>query len=231
MPTYAPPPLSSELGEAKIVPVADELAPHGGMGGSGVSGHGSEIIADHAQPAAATGEPLLVAFNPTGELLDLGMTLDVGDTLQNLLGRVGDGLDGLPLVGGVLESVVDTLSTTTGTLLSASSPATSLLGLSDGHEDAAGTGIGSPGHISFAFGTPSEPSALTTAAGGYTGYGISLNLGRQASDFGNDAGIEGSPAASGLDLLDHLPGVDHGSSSDALHLDQSLLRTASDVLA
>lgn len=231
MPAYAPTPLSSELGEAKTVPFADALA-HNEGGAGGGSGSAGELRADHASLASATSEQLFVAFNPAGEALDLGMTLDLSDTLQNLLGRVSDGLDGLPLVGGLLDGVVDTLATTTGDLLSTLTPATSLRGVEDGHDDAAGAGIGSPGHISSASGAPSDSPALMNESGGYTNYGISLNIGSSDSGSASDAAVDGALAASGLDstAFDHLPGVDH-SSSDALHLDQTVLRTASDILA
>jgi hypothetical protein len=221
MPSYVPTPLSSELGEAKTVPVSDELAHDAGAAGGGASGH--------ADVAPAAGAALFVAFSPAGESLDLGLSTDLGYTVENLLGRAADGLGGLPVVGGLLEDVGDTLAATTGNLLSTLSPVTSLLGLGGGHDD--GTGIGSPGQISFAFGTPSEPTALMTEAGGYTGYGISLNLGSQDSHSGGDAGIEGTATLGGLDAFDHLSGMDHSSSSDVLHLDQAVLRTASDLLA
>jgi hypothetical protein len=69
-------------------------------------------------------------------------------------------------------------------------------------------------------------------SGGYTNYGIALSLG--GPDAGTSAG-EGhvdSNLTGGLDAwaLDHLPGVDHGTS-DALHIDQAVMRTASDILA
>ena len=226
MPAYAPTPLSSELGEAKIAPIADGFAQGGSAAGGGSVGH--PMSADDASLTSEASDGAFVAFSASGEPLDLGLSLDMNDSAQGLLG-ISDVLSSLPLVGGLLGNLGDTLANATDQLLPAMSPATSLIGLGGGHE---GAGVGSPGQINFSFGTPSDSAALVSESGGYTNYGIALSLG------GSDAGTSASEApvdsdlASGLDAwaFNHLPGVDH-STSDALHIDQAVMRTASDILA
>jgi hypothetical protein len=226
MPAYAPTPLSSELGEAKIVPAADGFAHGGGAAGGGASGH--PMSADDASLATEPSDGAFVAFNTSGEPLDLGLSLDMNDTAQGLLGGISDVLSSLPLVGGLLGNLGDPLTNATDHLLPALGPVTSLIGLDGGHGD----GVGSPGHINFSFGAPSDSPALVNDSGGYTNYGIALNLG------GSDAGTSASEApvdsdlTSGLDAwaFNHIPGADQ-DSSDALHIDQAVMRTASDILA
>jgi hypothetical protein len=227
LPAYAPTPLSSELGEAKIAPIADGFAHGGAAGGGGASG-GHPMSADDASLTSEASDGAFVAFNSSGELLDLGLSLDMNDTAQGL-GGISDVLSSLPLVGGLLGNLGDSLADATDHLLPVLSPATSLISLDGGHE---GAGVASPGQIDFSFGAPSGSPALVSDSGGYTNYGIALSLG--GSDAGTSAG-EGhvdSDLTGGLDAwaLDHLPGVDHGTS-DALHIDQAVMRTASDILA
>jgi hypothetical protein len=226
MPAYAPTPLSSELGEAKIAPIADGVA-HGGAAGGGGSGH--PMSADDASPTPEASDGAFVAFNTSGELLDLGLSHDMNDTAQGLLSGLSDVLSSLPLVGGLLGNLDDTLVHATDHLLPALSPATSLIGLDGGHE---GAGVGSPGQINFSFGAPSDSPTLVSDSNGYTNYGIALSLG------GSDAGTSTSETpvdtdlTSGLDAwaFNQIPGADH-DSSDALHIDQAVMRTASDILA
>ncbi len=223
MPEYASTQLSTELGAAKIAPATDTLTPDVGVGGGG--GHGF-ATADASADAAAPGEPLLVAFNPAGEMLDLGLNFDLSDTAHNLLGGLADGLGSLPLVGGLLEDVGHTLAGTAGGLLSSLEPVVSLVGIDSGSAPASSLDLGSPGMLSFD-GAPAAHHELATPGGGYTTYGIALNIG--GSDPGH-AAIDDALTTSGLDSLafDHF---DHGASSDALHLDQAVLKTASDILA
>ena len=226
MPAYAPTPLSSELGEAKIEPIADGVA-HGGAAGGGGSGH--PMSADDASLTSEASDGAFVAFSASGEPLDLGLSLDLNDTAQGLLGGIPDALSSLPLVGGLLGNLGDTLANSADHLLPALSPATSLIGLDGGHE---GAGVGSPGHINFSFGAPSDSLALVSDSGGYTNYGIALSLGgADTSASAGEAPVD-SDLTSGLDAwaFNHLPGADH-STSDALHIDQALMRTASDILA
>lgn len=227
LPAYAPTPLSSELAEAKIAPIDDGFAHGGGAAGGGASGH--PMAADGASLASVAGDGAFVAFNTSGELLDLGLGHDMNDTAQGLLGGISDVLSSLPVVGGLLGNLGDTLADATDHLLPALTPATSLIGLDGGHE---GAGVGSPGHINFSFGAPSDSPTLVSDSGGYTNYGIALSLG------GSDAGTSASEAPVDSDLtsglgawaFNHLPGADH-STSDALHIDQAVMRTASDILA
>ena len=186
------------------------------------------MSADDASLASEASDGAFVAFNPSGELLDLGLSLDMNDTAQGLLGGVSDVLSSLPLIGSLLGNLGDTLASS----LPALSPATSLIGLDGGHDDAQGAGVGSPGQINFSFGAPSDSPALVSDSGGYTNYGIALSFS------GSDAGASASEGSadgdltSGLDAwaLNHLAGIDH-STSDALHIDQAVMRTASDILA
>ena len=229
LPAYAPTPLSSELGDAKIEPVADGVA-HGGSAAGGGTFGGHPVPADDVSLTSAASDGAFVAFNTSGEPLDLGLSLDMNAAAQGLLSGISEVLSTLPLVGGLLGNLGDSLTDAAGNLLPVLSPATSLIGLDGGHE---GTGVGSPGHINFSSGAPSDFPTLVSDSGGYTDYGIALSLGG-----GSDAGTSPSEApvdsdfASGLDAwaFNHLPGVDH-STSDALHLDQAVMRTASDILA
>lgn len=222
LPSYAPTQLSGELGEAKITAGADEVGNgHGAGGGGGGAGYGADgASASEGSVDAGVhlslGDAPFLAFAQDGQPLDLGLHLDP----SGLLGNVADSLGGLPLVGGLLEDVGNTLASTTGNLLS-------LVGHSYGND------VGTPGQLSFGGGEMSpQPHELATPSG-YTTYGIALNLG--ASDVASVSG-EAAVHADGLDmgvldsLVDHLPGG-HLAPSDALHLDQSLLRTASDILA
>jgi hypothetical protein len=230
LPAYAPTPLSSELGEAKIAPSADGFA-HGGSAGGGAFG-GHPMSGDDASLASAASDGGLVAFNASGELLDLGLSLHMNDTAQGLLDGISDVLSSLPLVGALLGNLGDTLTNAADHLLPVLSPATSLVGLEGSHDVAQGAGIGSPGHIDFSFGTPSDSPALVSDSGGYTNYGIAVSLG------GSDAGTSATEPPVDSDLtgglgawaFNHLPGVDH-STSDALHIDQAVMSTASDILA
>ena len=226
LPAYAATPLSSELGEAKIAPIADGFAHGGGAVGGGGFGH--PMSADDASLASEASDGAFVAFNPSGELLDLGLSLDMNDTAQGLLGGVSDVLSSLPLIGSLLGNLGDTLASS----LPALSPATSLIGLDGGHDDAQGAGVGSPGQINFSFGAPSDSPALVSDSGGYTNYGIALSFGGSDAGASPSEGSADSDLTSGLDAwaLNHLAGIDH-STSDALHIDQAVMRTASDILA
>ena len=230
LPSYAPTQLSSELGEAKITAGADELAHGQGTGGGG--GGGADSHADVAQsegtldagPHLSIGDGPFLAFAHDGQPLDLGLHLDP----SGLLGDVADRLGGLPLVGGLLEDVGNTLTSTTGNLLS-------LVGLSGGDAGAHsyGNDVGTPGLLAFADSADPAPSHELATLSGYTTYGIALNLG--ASDLtpasGGPVHTDGLNASLLDSLTDHLPGGHLSVPSDALHLDQSLLRTASDILA
>ena len=230
MPSYMSTQLSSELGAAKITTDTDEVG-HG-QGGGWVGGADS-----HADAASASdgtidtgshlplGDGPFLAFAHDGAPLDLGLHLDP----SGLLGDVVDGLGSLPLVGGPLEDVGNTLASTTGNLLS-------LVGLSGGGAGALsyGNDVGTPGQIAFADSVDPVAAHELATPSGYTTYGIALNLGPSVASpaSGEAAAHADSLDASGLDNQEgHLTGNDLDTSSDALHLDQSLLRIASDVLA
>ena len=208
LPSYVPTQIASELGEAKTTAGADEVAHGQGTGGGGVD--------SHAAPAS-------------DDIADAGVHLSLGAAPFLMFGDVADGLGSLPLVGGPLEDVGNTLASTTSNLLS-------LVGVfgGDSGTHSYGNDVGMPGQLSF--GGSAEPASAHELAtpSGYTTYGIALNLGSSdvSPNSGEAAAQAGSLDASVLDnQADHLPGSHLDMSSDALHLDQSLLRTASDILA
>ncbi len=182
------------------------------------------------------GEVQFGAFNLAGDALDLGLHIDLGDAAHTLLGGLADGLGNLPLIGGLPEDAGSTPASTTGNLLSTLGPVVSLAGIDGDPSGAHASDVGSPGQLNFAdSSSPAASHELATPSGGYTNYGIALNLG--ASDIAHgsaEAAVHADAlSVSALDSLptDHLPGGDLNVPSDALHLDQSLLRTASDILA
>jgi len=220
--------LSSELAEAKIAPDSDVLS-QGGAAGSGEShGGGSVSVSEGATDASghiSLGAPDLAAFNLAGTTF--------GDTGHILFGDLADSLSNLPLIGGLLGDTGNIFGSTLGSLVSSVEPAISLV---EGAPSSHAFDFGSPGQLSFADDPPSAASQeLATPSGGYTEYGIALNLG--ASDIAHSSG-EAALHADGLGVgvldnvpTDHLPGGDFNIPSDALHLDHSVLRTASDILA
>jgi hypothetical protein len=232
IPAYAPTALSSELGEAKIAPAVDVLAAHG-QGAAGGGGHGFADDGMHAGEATfaagALAEGPFAAFDLAGQPLDLGLHIDLSDTTYGLLGGIADGLGKVPLVGGLLAG--DTLASTTSDLLATAEPVVSLFGFHGGNVGTSSS-IGSPGQLSFADGTaPAASHELAAPGGGYTNYGIALNLGDSDVAHGSAEGAVHADAL-GTSMLDSSP-MDHlpVSEADALHLDQSALRTASDILA
>lgn len=232
MPSSGPTQLSSELGAAKIATDTDEVGHSQGGGGGWVGGADS-----HADAASASdgtidtgshlplGDGPFLAFTHDGAPLDLGLHLDP----SGLLGDVVDGLGSSLLVGGRLEDVGNTLASTTGNL-------PSLVGLSAGGAGAPsyGNDVGTPGQIAFADSVDPVPAHELATPSGYTMYGVALNVGPSVASpaSGEAAAHADSLDASGLDNQQgYLTGSDLDTSSDALHLDQSLLRIASDVLA
>jgi hypothetical protein len=215
---------ADDLTEAKIALGADELG-HGGVG-VGVGAGYSESAQHHALSSFADGDGVqlalgeIMAFDKFGVPLDLGLNLDLdlGRTLQTVLDNVSNGLEGLPLVGGLLDSFGSALN-----------PVTSLVGLGSSHDE---YGMGASGQIHFAQSAPSA-SDLLNAGGGHTNYGIALNLGEAGIGLGSASGHDAATGASVLDPLsdDRLLGIDLHTVSDALHVDQAVLRTAADILA
>jgi hypothetical protein len=229
LPSYAPTQLSSELADAKTALGSDTL-PHGlgtGGGGGGAGYHSDAVPGDGAVDATGVhlslGEGQLFALGHDGQLLDLGLHLDLTDTVHGLLSGVADTLDAL------LGDVGDSLVSTTGNLLA-------LVGIRGDGAGAHGysNDVGMPGHLSFGDTEASvQPHELATPNGGYTTYGIALNLGSADTPVSGEAAVHADAlGASVLDnLVDHLPGSHLDTSSDASHLDQAVLRTASDILA
>jgi hypothetical protein len=230
MPAYAPSGLSSELAEAKITPAVESTASGHAAGGGG-GGHAGDAATDADATGAhvSLGDAPFLAFGQDGSPLDLGLHFDLGDTVHGLFGVV-DGLGDLPLVGDLIDNVGSGVASTTGNLLSTLEPVVSLVG---GNGDAFGSGTAAPGQLSFGDGGGTTAHELATP-GGYTTYGIALNLGAGDAGSASASGeVDAGPlAGSVLDsFADHLSGSHLDASSDALHLDQSVLRTASDILA
>ena len=227
--------LSSELAEAKIAPDPDTLGQGGGDSGAPVGG----AAADAAGQPVALSTPGLVAFGYSGEPVDLGLHLDLhlSNTAHGLLGGVADSLGNLPLVGELIESVGSNLASTTGSLLSGLEPVVSLIGINGDNQGAHSSDVASPGQLSFDGSSlpASSQHEFGTQSGADTHYGLALTL--DASDIAHGS-TEATVQADllGVNVLDslppaHLPGGDLNGPSDALHLDQALLRTASDILA
>jgi len=242
MAAYGATPVDSALAAAKVVPVA-ELGPelhagHGGGGGGGGSyDHSSDTSGAHDGVALS-----LAALDHDGSPLDLGLHLgiadaqvDLGSTLSSLFGSASEILGHAPLVGGLLEDVGHAAGGVANAVIE---PVVSLLGLHGEGTDAHGFGsaLGLPGQLLFSdHASAASGNELATSLGGYSNYGLALSL-------GDDAGSQfGGEAAAHTDILDalpidthlsdHLPGSDVHAGSDALHVDQTILRTASDLLA
>lgn len=240
MPAYAADATPSELASAKAIPVADlgpdqHFSDYGGGGGGTAASESGEAGSSGDQLSHALDQPLVVALGHDGSLIDLGLHLDLGDAAHNLLGAPSNTLGSLPLVGDTLEGLGDALANTTGNLLSSLQPAVSLIGIGSGDSHHYGSNLGLPGQLQFSsLSDASGPSELVSPFGNYTTYGISLSIG-SAHD-GSTAGQASvhsdasEPLALDIHTGDDLPGSGfHGS--DALHLDQTILRTAADVLA
>lgn len=248
MQAYAADAIPSELMAAKEIPVADLGAnPHfGGYGGGGGGGGGGSAAsasgdgATNGEPlghslASLLDQPLVAAVGHDGSLIDLGLHSDLSDTAHNLLGAVSASLGSLPLVGDTLEGLGDFVGKTAGTLLSPLEPVASLIGIGDSEPHHFGNDLGLPGQLQFSSGNdPSVPTELVSTHGNYTSYGIALSVGTSHDAVGSaDASVHSDASDQMLDIhiADDLPGSGLHVGSDALHLDQAILRTAADVLA
>ena len=230
LPSYALTQSSNELGEAKVAPGAN--VPHGqGAGGGGGAGYNADAAPGEGAVDAtgvhlSLGEGQLFALGHDGQPLDLGLHLGLSDAVYGLPGGVAETLDSLPLVGSLLGEVGDTLASTTGNLLS-------LVGIRGDDADAHSysNDVGMPGRLSFSDSEASaQPHELAAPNGGYTTYGIALNLASADTPVSGEAAVHADALGPSV-LVEHLPGSPLDSSSDALHLDQAVLRTASDILA
>ena len=213
LPAYAPTGPSSELAEAKIAPAAESNS-SGQAGGGGHAGNAA-TDADAAGGAhLSLGDGPFLAFGHDGSPLDLGLHLDLSDTVHGLLG-VADGLGDLIDVGSGVASAAGNLSML--------GPVVSLV--SANSDDFGSGATAAPGQLSFGDGGGAGAHELATPGGGYTTYGIALNLGAGDAASGSESEVDAGQLAGGV--LDSFS----DASSDALHLDQSVLRTASDILA
>lgn len=207
---------------------------HGGGGGATAQSVTLDAVATSSADAATDtvdgdlGLPPILAIGGDGGLLDLGLQLDLGDSLQGLLGG-GDTLGSLPVVGNTIEHLTGTVAETTEGLLSTLQPVVSLvdinLGGDDSHTDGFGV-IGQPGQLLFA--TADTPAhELSTSGGGYTSYGIALSV--EDTEASPSGSIDTTSAIDAL-ALDHMVSIDLHDASDALQHDQAILRSAFDTL-
>jgi hypothetical protein len=167
--------------------------------------------------------------------LDIGFHLDAGETVHDILGLVPDTLGALPIVGSTLEGIGDTLVSTVDGVLSTLQPLVSLVGLGDGSHQSFSNDLALPGQLHFS--TAAETSVasdLVSPHGSYTTYGMALSLG---TDVGDTSSTDLSTHADAQDAMFDvhvsyaLPAVGDDGHSDALHLDQTILKTAADTLA
>jgi hypothetical protein len=197
-----------------------------GHGGGGI-GQASDAEAAIDADASFGGKTLRLGMEQPLDGDSLGH-LDF-DGLHSLELGVGD-LGLLPDVGDLLGGLGDAVSSTTNTLFStlnsALAPVVSIIGLG-GDAEPSGS-VASPGMLDFGQGAPSAPDDLI-AHGNYTDYGIALNLG-PVDALLNPAHADASDATPVSALLDHVL-HDSDSGSDALHLDQALIRIAGDALS
>jgi len=201
---------------------------HGGGGGGTVEPATLDAIAADAEGVGVDlGLPSIVAIGGDGGLVDLGLQLDLGDGLQGLLGSVGNTFGALPVVGDAVESLASGVANTADGLLSTLQPVVSLVGINLGGDGGAeGLGVGQPGQLLFAAADTSAHE-LSTSNGGYTNYGIALSVGDAETSL---SGTVDTASAIDALALDHMAGIDLHDASDALQLDQAILRSASDTL-
>lgn len=241
MPAYTSDATASELSAAKTIPAAD-LGPEMHLASQGAGGAAPPFGTSEANGSVSHGEtssmldqPIVAAIGHDGSVIDLGLHFDLGDTAQSLIAGVADTLGNLPLLGDTLEGLGSALAKTAGSLLSAIEPVVSLVG--SGNDDASqfGSDLGLPGQLIFApAGNGSGPDELAYPQGGYTTYGIALSIGADHDGSAPDATSPQSNAATeaaiDIHFADDLSGAGLHVGADALHLDQTILRTAADVL-
>lgn len=244
MPAYTSDAMPSELSAAKTIFAADP-GPEMHMGGHG--GGGGAFLSDASESAGAPVQgdassildgPIVAAIGHDGSLIDLGLHSDLGNTVQSLLGSVTGTLGNLPLLGDTLEDLGGTLAKTTGSLFSALEPAVSLVGIGSDDHGQFGSDLGLPGQLLFSSaGNGGGAGELGYPQGNYTSYGIALSIGASHDGSTLDAPSTHADAdastATPMDIhfTDDLPGAGLHVGSDALQLDQTILRTAADVLA
>jgi hypothetical protein len=214
-----PPPaeLSGEAGDAEIPDpeegTAQRLSEGSGGGGGGESAPATD--AGGQQISLALGQPL-----EAGDI-DLKLTSGVIDGLDNLVPGVE--LD-VPLIANLLSSTTNGVAAIADGALSTLSTVLSIGGLGDSHEGGDDATV-SGGHLNFEDAqSASEPEAVPSQ-GGYTEYGIALNL--SFSD--SESTAEASDGDAAPSSPDDAPPVD--VPSDALHADEAVLRIGGDTLA
>jgi hypothetical protein len=229
---------ASTLAEAKYG-LADDSSTQGTHGGGG--GGSGFMVAENASSNAIPADPHHLAFDidqpdlGTSNLLHLnGQALQLGAAGVNVdLGLVSN-------ISDILDSAGHELGTTADALLDAArpalSPAASIIGLvGDGISSAhAAPAVGSSGQLHFARGSSPPPDDLMSDSA-HTDFGITLHLGpAEPSTHSADASAQAN--AGDFALLDATPFDSHTGNglsdhlSDALDVDQALLRLAGDTL-
>lgn len=231
MPAYAADAPVSALSEAKEIPTA-ELGPqvHVGAGGGGGGGGGTASAEAGASDSVGHDQPIL-ALGDGAQALDIGLHLNAGDTLHDLLGLVPNTLGGLPIVGDTIGAIGGTLASTVDGVLSTLQPLVSLVGVGDESHGGFGNNLGLPGQLLFPTANETSlASELVSSHGSYTTYGMALSLG---ADFGAASSADSAAQSNAVGVMIDVHGSlagDH-AHSDALHVDQTILKTAADVLA
>jgi len=229
-----PPPTALASNFAEAYSDTSSAAAHGGdivaPGGGGVAYGSSDSPANHSGQAGSPADTSLSMDGSAVELIDCGpldiglhLGIDLGGAVQGLLGGLADGAANLPVVGLVLEGVGNTLTNAADGLLPVLQPIVSLTG--DGHQDAHDLDLGLPGRLDISDGPSAAPNDLAASGGGYTDYGIALNI--DADNTSHSPGLMATDVEAGsFDLLH----VDPGSISDAFNDDHSIIRSAADTL-
>lgn len=241
MPAYTSDATASELSSAKMIPAADV---GGEMHASSLGGGGADLLSGssdatgsllHGETPSILDQPIVAGIGHDGSLIDLGLHLDPGDAAQNLIASVADTLGDLPLLDDTLDGLGSALARTTDSLLSTLEPVVSLVIPGNDNSGQFSGDLGLPGQLVFSpAGNGSGPDELAYPQGSYTSYGITLSIGDATDGSAADATYTqaDTTAATAIDIhfADDLPGAGSHVGSDALHLDQTILRTAADVL-
>ena len=232
MPAYSADTTASALTDAKEIPTAELGAQlHLGAGGGGGGGSGGASSAEAGTSDAVGHDQVGLTLGDGMQSLDIGLHLNAGDALHDLLGLVPNTLGGLPIVGDTIEVIGGTLTSTVDGVLSTLQPLVSLVGVGDDNHGSFGHNLGLPGQLLFSTASDTSlPSEFVSPHGGYTTYGMSLSLGTDNSD-ASSADTSANPDAHGIMIDLQLSHAGDDAHSDALHLDQTVLKTAADILA
>lgn len=229
MPAYTADVPVSALSEAKEIPTA-ELGPQLHVGAGGGGGGGTASAEAGASDSVGHDQPIL-ALGDGAQALDIGLHLNAGDTLHDLLGLIPNTLGALPIVGDTIGAIGGTLASTVDGVLSTLQPLVSLVGVGDESHGGLGNNLGLPGQLLFPTANDTSlGSELVSPHGSYSTYGMALSLG---AHFGDASSADSAAQSNAVDIMIDVHGSLAGDDahSDALHVDQTILKTAADVLA